>query len=64
MVEVKRVQSLYFSPTGTTRRVIEAITDNIGLEKIDPVDLTIPSNREKWNGKTPGDLVIVGIPTY
>lgn len=64
MVDAKKVQGIYFSPTGTTRRIIEQITDNTGLSKVESIDLTIPDNRGQWDGETSASLVMVGVPTY
>lgn len=64
MVEVKKIQSLYFSPTGNTRKILEAISEGIGLPTIKDIDLTLPKQRETWSDTTEGDLIIVGVPVY
>jgi ferredoxin/flavodoxin len=64
MVEVKKVQNLFFSPTGSTKKVLEAISKGIGLPTTKAIDLTLPKQRETWSGTVDGDLIIVGVPVY
>jgi ferredoxin len=62
--KIETVQCVYFSPTGTTSRTVEAIAEGTGLRIADPIDLTLPATREAWDGSTTGDLIIVGVPVY
>jgi len=64
MANVKSIQSLYFSPTGNTKKVLEAISKGIGLPVAKPIDLTLPRKRESWSGTVESDLVIIGLPVY
>jgi ferredoxin/flavodoxin len=64
MVEVKKVQSLYFSPTGNTKKVIEAISRGINLPSAKAIDLTHPKQRDAWSGEFEADLLLVGVPVY
>lgn len=64
MAKVKSIQSLYFSPTGNTRKIIEAISKGIGLPVAKPIDFTLPRQRESWSGTVQSDLLIVGLPVY
>jgi ferredoxin len=64
MVELKRIQSLYFSPTGNTKKIVEAVTRGTGLLQATPIELTLPKQRDAWNGKIEGDLMIIGVPVY
>ncbi|MBC8224926.1 4Fe-4S binding protein [Candidatus Bathyarchaeota archaeon] len=61
---IETVQCVYFSPTGTTRRTVEAIAEGTGLRMADPIDITLPAPREEWDGSTQGDLLVVGVPVY
>ena len=64
MVEVKKGQILYFSPTGGTRKIISKIQEDTGLKTAPPIDLTLSGNRRSFNGRIEGDLLIVGTPVY
>lgn len=63
-MRVKKLSTLYFSPTGTTRKVVEAIAGSIKCEKMESVDFTSKKIRENaWNDCN-SDLVIIGSPVY
>lgn len=55
---------IYFSPTGTTRRVLRRIATGIGVEDIKEVNLTLPHSRQGTNLSLPGDLLLLGVPVY
>ena len=58
-----RVAAVYFSPTGNTKKSVEAMAAAIdpGYET---VDLTLPANRNTVCQFGPEDLVIIGMPVY
>ena len=65
----KRIGILYFSPTGTTKRICQSISLGIGVENPNIIDVTYPdtrtdviSNPEKYLNNT--DHLIVGAPVY
>ena len=64
MSEVKTVQSLYFSPGGTTKKITKTIEKKIGLKRVAPIDLTLLNKRKRFKGEVKGDLLIVGMPVY
>ena len=57
---------IYFSPTGTTKKVIDYIVKGIDGDIICSTDLTKRDNREKTQDVSfaDADLIIVGAPTY
>lgn len=61
---VDSVQSLYFSPTGSTRRIVEAIAAGTGVPSLAPISVTTPRERDYFSGHIDGDLLIVGVPVY
>ncbi|MBN1683565.1 4Fe-4S binding protein [Candidatus Bathyarchaeota archaeon] len=64
MSEIKTIQSIVFSPTGTTRQIVDRVSKSIGVEAVDTIDLTLPKSRDEWTGEVTGDLLLVGVPTY
>jgi ferredoxin len=60
----KTVQRVYFSPTGGTKKILEAIENGLRLLTCQPIDITLPKGRESWNGDVEGDLLLVGVPVY
>ena len=61
---VNSVQSLFFSPTGSTRRIVEAIAEGTGVPSLAPISVTTPRDRDSFSGQIDGDLLIVGVPVY
>jgi ferredoxin len=59
-----RIQSLYFSATGTTKKIISTIEKHTDLRSELPIDLTLPKQREAFTGKVMGDIILVGVPVY
>jgi ferredoxin len=57
-------QSLFFSPTGSTRRIVEAIAGGTGVPSLAPISVTTPQDRDSFSGQIAGDLLIVGVPVY
>jgi NAD-dependent dihydropyrimidine dehydrogenase PreA subunit len=63
----KKINAMYFSGTGTTKKVVSAITRYIS-EKVDggvtvnTVDFTLPGVRKSPESFTKEDLVIIGVP--
>ena len=66
-MEIKRICQIYFSPTGTTERVVcavaEALTDDLGIESF-LYDFTLPGARGSFPRLAETDLVLFGCPTY
>lgn len=62
------IWTLYFSPTGSTKTVIDIIAGVIsGMMETEPpevVDFTQPAMREKKLTFAENDIVFVGVPTY
>ena len=63
-MEIKQVKLIYFSPTGTTRKVLESIAEGIGARDVAHVDLTLPEGAQKSVPPFTDELVILGAPVY
>ena len=59
-----RVRLLYFSPTGTTGKILKAIAEGLGVDKPQHIDLTSPKTRTGKGRKIKGGLTIIGVPVY
>ena len=53
------VQCLYFSPTGSTRRIVETIAEGTGMQMSVPVSVTTPQDRDCFSGRIDADLLLV-----
>lgn len=63
-MELKTVILAYFSPTGTTKKVLEGIAETIGADSIEHIDLTRPDILSKEIPEIKDGLVILGAPVY
>ena len=60
---MKRINTIYFSPTGTTKKVIKSMCSKLGsIDK--EYDITLEKNRKNSIKFNEGDLVIFGVPVY
>ncbi len=55
---------IYFSPTGTTKKVAYAIVKGMGTTNNTPIDLTSLDVRNVLSPAINGDIVIIGVPVY
>lgn len=63
----KKVRAVYFSPTGTTKKLVEAVADCIGSEMgllKEDYDFTLPQVRKEGVTFASDEIVVFGIPTY
>ena len=65
----QKIDTLYFSPTGTTEKIVtgiaEKIAENYGGEiAINNIDFTLPKARERTYSFDKDTLVIAGVPVY
>lgn len=63
-MKIESVKLVYFSPTGTTKAVVQAIAHGIGTCTVELIDITRPDARKKPLMASKNELLIVGIPVY
>ncbi|HVN24153.1 MAG TPA: EFR1 family ferrodoxin [Syntrophorhabdales bacterium] len=61
---MRSVCLIYFSPTGTTRKVLEAIATGIVADDVNHVDLTREVTRATDSIEIKSDIAIIGTPVY
>lgn len=55
---------VYFSPTGTTRTILENISTGVGIASSTLIDLTAPQSRKNPLPNINSDLLLLGVPVY
>lgn len=60
----KTVQTIYYSASKTTQKILDKIAEGTGMKILTPVDLSDSKTRKSFDGKIKGDLVLVGTPVY
>lgn len=63
-MEVEQVKLIYFSPTGTTRKVLESIAKGIAVEDVAHIDVTLPEGAHQTVAPFSDELVLIGAPVY
>ncbi|KAB2889565.1 MAG: 4Fe-4S dicluster domain-containing protein [Desulfobulbaceae bacterium] len=63
-MEINKVKLIYFSPTGTTRKVLENVAKGIAGTLVEHIDLTLPCHTRQAITPSPQELVILGAPVY
>ena len=61
-MEITRVNTLFFSPTGTSRKVVQALSAGLG-DEVREQDLTYPDCRGDLVAAA-GEVTVVGVPVY
>jgi ferredoxin len=63
-MDIKKVKLIYFSPTGTTQKVLESIGRGITGASVEHINLTLSDNARQDFPPGSDDLVIFGAPVY
>ena len=63
-MEIKQVKLIYFSPTGTTQKILEIIATGITVEDVEHINLTLPEGTQQTIPPFSDELVIIGAPVY
>ena len=63
-MNINSTKLIYFSPTGTTRKVMEAIAQAARIATVEHVDLTPPDARMQKIEEMHDELAIIGSPVY
>lgn len=63
-MQVRQVRLIYFSPTGTTRKVLESIAQGTAIEDVQQIDFTLPQGTRQTAPAFTDELVIIGAPVY
>ena len=63
-MDISLARLAYFSPTGTTKRVLEGIAQGVQADVVEALDLTPPEARRGALPQMHGELTILGAPVY
>ncbi len=63
-MEINRVRLVYFSPTGSTQKVLESIAKGIAVRDVEHINLTLPEEAKKTIPPFSDELVVIGAPVY
>lgn len=63
-MNINSAKLVYFSPTKTTKKVVESIAQGIQVDMIEKLDLTPPEARTREFEELHDELAIIGAPVY
>lgn len=63
-MNIDTAKLVYFSPTGTTKSILEGIAWGVQAETIEHLNLTPPDARTRAIAEMQGELALVGAPVY
>lgn len=61
---INSTKLIYFSPTGTTKKVLESIAQGIQAEPVEHLSLTLPEAKTRKFEDLHDEVVIIGAPVY
>lgn len=64
LMMIQSLKLVYFSPTGTTKRIIERIARGINHSPAEVIDITKPAGRKQQLKTSANELLIIGVPVY
>jgi ferredoxin/flavodoxin len=64
IMDINTVKLIYFSPTGTTKSILESIAQGFQAQAVERLDLTPPEARTQALEEMYDELAIVGAPVY
>ena len=62
-MELSSIALMYFSPTGSTKKILLKIAEGTGIRDIKYYDLTLSKDRSSFDAISE-DLLIIGMPVY
>ena len=63
-MRIESAKLVYFSPTGTTKAVIQGIANGINPGTMELIDITKPDARKQPLLASENELLIIGVPVY
>ena len=63
-MKIPSLKLVYFSPTGTTKKVVQEIARGINSGSIEELDITPPGTRIQPLRTSENELLIIGVPVY
>jgi len=63
-MKIQSLKLVCFSPTGTTKAIIQAIARGINQEAVELIDITKPNARKQKFQTSENELLVVAVPVY
>ena len=63
-MKVQSLKLVYFSPTGTSKTVVQGISRGITQGPVEMIDITRPDARKKPLQTSENELLVIAVPVY
>ncbi len=63
-MNIESVKLVFFSPTGTTKAVLQGIARGINQDNVELLDITTPEARKEPLKTSEDELLVIGVPVY
>ena len=63
-MNIQTVKLVYFSPTGTTKAIIQSIAHGMNHSTVEHIDITNPNARKQPLQTSENELLVVAVPVY
>ncbi|MEJ2495257.1 MAG: EFR1 family ferrodoxin [Ignavibacteriaceae bacterium] len=63
-MELSLLKLAYFSPTGTTKAIVQGVARGLSLSTVELIDITKPEVRKQQLITSKNDLLVVAVPVY
>ena len=63
-MNIDKATMVYFSPTGTTKKILEGIIEGFQVSTVRQIDLTLPAANNRDFAITKDDFAVIGAPVY
>lgn len=63
-MQIQTLKLVCFSPTGTTKAIIQSIARGINLSTVELIDITKPDARKQKLQRSENDLLVIAVPVY
>lgn len=63
-MDINKVTVIYFSPNGSTKKIVNRVAEDIGSYTVEEIDLTSVESRNEKRKFNMDELVIIGFPVY
>lgn len=63
-MKIQSMKLVYFSPTGTTKAIIQSVARGINQSTVELIDTTKPNGRKQQLQTSENELLVVAVPVY
>ncbi len=63
-MQISNIVRIYFSPTGTTRKIVDAIAGGMAINQSEVIDVTLPQGASGQFPELDNELAVIGAPVY